>query len=247
MSGMHHRKRTSGIGLWYACNQSSLSCWFMWLLIKNPCYQMLWILCLNLWFLLWDASKNVACIYFFIFPFYLILNVHFLGFPWFLYNPFIFIYLSFFRNVHLFLFIWCMFVDILCMSNFFLDFQEAIPLLHRLNMWSWRKSCLAWTVWIRKSLCKCMVYIIYRLLVIHIYQLLPRNLKGGIGSLFDPCVNAMGRRPYWPSCMEVSYCTFGFGVICTHYCYRVIHRAITIKCAWFKSTRERQLTLAWQA
>ena len=24
----------------------------------------------------------------------------------------------------------------------------------------------------------------------------PRNLKGGIGSLFDPCGNAMGRRPY---------------------------------------------------
>ena len=24
----------------------------------------------------------------------------------------------------------------------------------------------------------------------------PRNLKGVIGSLFDPCINAMGRRPY---------------------------------------------------
>ena len=40
---------------------------------------------------------------------------------------------------------------------------------------------------------------------------LSRNLKRGIGSLFDPCVNAMGRQPYWPSHMEVSYCTFGFG------------------------------------
>ena len=38
-----------------------------------------------------------------------------------------------------------------------------------------------------------------------------RNLKGGIGSLFDPCVNAMRRQPCWPSRMEVSYCTFGFG------------------------------------
>ena len=38
-----------------------------------------------------------------------------------------------------------------------------------------------------------------------------RNLKGGILSLFDPCVNAMGQRPYWPSRMEVSYCTFRFG------------------------------------
>ena len=37
----------------------------------------------------------------------------------------------------------------------------------------------------------------------------PRNLKGWTGSLFDNCVNAMRRRPYWPSRMEVSYCTFG--------------------------------------
>ena len=44
-------------------------------------------------------------------------------------------------------------------------------------------------------------------------ELIPRNLKGGIRSLFDPCVNAMGRRPYCPSRMEVSYCTFGFGAI----------------------------------
>ena len=39
----------------------------------------------------------------------------------------------------------------------------------------------------------------------------PMSLKGGIGSLF--CVNAMGWRPYCPSRMEVSYCTFGFGTI----------------------------------
>ena len=30
-------------------------------------------------------------------------------------------------------------------------------------------------------------------------QSIPRNFKGGIGSLFDACVNAVGRRPYWPS------------------------------------------------
>ena len=41
----------------------------------------------------------------------------------------------------------------------------------------------------------------------------PRNLKGGIGSLFAPCVNAMGRRPYCSSRMVVSYCTFGFGAV----------------------------------
>ena len=43
----------------------------------------------------------------------------------------------------------------------------------------------------------------------------PRNLRRGIGSLFDPCVNALGRRPYCPSRMEASYCTFGFGAIIT--------------------------------
>ena len=45
---------------------------------------------------------------------------------------------------------------------------------------------------------------------------LPRNLKGGIRSLFDPCVNATGHRPYCPSRMEVSYCTFGFSTIIWH-------------------------------
>ena len=52
--------------------------------------------------------------------------------------------------------------------------------------------------------------------------MLTRNLNGELGLLFDPCVNAMGWQPYWPSCMEASYCTFGFGAICTHYRYRVI-------------------------
>ena len=42
---------------------------------------------------------------------------------------------------------------------------------------------------------------------------LPKNLKGGIGSLFDPCVNTMGQRPYSSSRMEMSYCTFGFSAI----------------------------------
>ena len=36
------------------------------------------------------------------------------------------------------------------------------------------------------------------------------NLKGKSG-LFFTRVNVIGRRPNWPSCMEVSYCSFGFG------------------------------------
>ena len=59
----------------------------------------------------------------------------------------------------------------------------------------------------------------------------PRNFKGGIGSLFDPCVNAMGRghidRHLWRRVIVPSYLAPSFGVICAHYCYRVIHRAIT--------------------
>ena len=42
---------------------------------------------------------------------------------------------------------------------------------------------------------------------------LSSNFKGGIESLFDHCVNAMGQWPYCPSHMEVSYYTFGFGAI----------------------------------
>ena len=38
----------------------------------------------------------------------------------------------------------------------------------------------------------------------------PRNLKGGIGeSLFDPFINSVGQRPYWPWFL----CTFGYGAI----------------------------------
>ena len=40
-------------------------------------------------------------------------------------------------------------------------------------------------------------------------------LKGesGLSGLFLTRVNATGQRPHWPSRMEVSYCTFGFGAI----------------------------------
>ena len=40
---------------------------------------------------------------------------------------------------------------------------------------------------------------------------------------------------------------WSFGMICAHYRYRVIHRAISIVRMWFKSTQERQFTLAWRA
>ena len=82
------------------------------------------------------------------------------------------------------------------------------------------------------------------------FNIIKGILNGEIWSLFDSYVNAMGRWPYWPSRMEVSYCTFGFGAICAHYRYHVIHRGITYMRAWFKSTRERHLTLnkiVWRA
>ena len=71
-----------------------------------------------------------------------------------------------------------------------------------------------------------------------------RNLKREIVSLFDPCFNATGRRPYWTSRIEVSYCTCGsFSSICAHYRYCVIYLAITYMRAWFESTLERQLNI----
>ena len=79
-------------------------------------------------------------------------------------------------------------------------------------------------------------------------EAIPRNLKGGIRSFFDPCVNAMGWRPYCSSRMEVSllYLRFlarSFDVVCAHYRYRVIHRAITKMRVRFEFKRERQVTL----
>ena len=49
----------------------------------------------------------------------------------------------------------------------------------------------------------------------------------------------MGWQPYWPSQMEVSYCTFRFGPTCPHY-------LITYMRAWLKSTQERQVTLNYK-
>ena len=77
---------------------------------------------------------------------------------------------------------------------------------------------------------------------------IPKEFEGGIGSLFDPCVNATGQRPYCLSRMEViivpSDLARSFGAICTYYHYRLIHRAQwPFLRAWFESTRERQLTL----
>ena len=59
------------------------------------------------------------------------------------------------------------------------------------------------------------------------YQVInPMTLKRGNRVSFWPLCNAMGRRPYWSSRMEVSYCTFAFGAICAHFRTRMIHRAI---------------------
>ena len=56
--------------------------------------------------------------------------------------------------------------------------------------------------------------------------------KRGIGSLFDPCVNAIGRRPHCPSRMEVSYCTFGFDAI-----IRRDLRTYIIVAVWFTARK----------
>ena len=82
----------------------------------------------------------------------------------------------------------------------------------------------------------------------------PRNLKGGIRSLFDPCVNAVGgghiAHHVWRWVIVPLDLAQTFSTICAHYRYRMIHQAITYMHAWFKFTWERQLTLnniAWRA
>ena len=74
-----------------------------------------------------------------------------------------------------------------------------------------------------------------------------KEFKRGIGTLLDPCVNTMGRRPYCSSCMEVSYCTFRFGAIIQRDLRTLsLPRdscAITNMRAWFELMQERQLTL----
>ena len=96
----------------------------------------------------------------------------------------------------------------------------------------------------------CLPKNMYLLIHIRLYMFTPsfkgvlfdsRNLKGGIGSLFDPCVNAMKWRPYWPSHMEVSYCTFGFCAnilrdLCTISLPRDSHHACVIKVHAGKAT-----------
>ena len=62
--------------------------------------------------------------------------------------------------------------------------------------------------------------------------MIPRKYKRESGLFFT---NAMEQRPYCRSHMEVSYCTFGFGAICAHNRYHVIHRTITDMRAWFNS------------
>ena len=67
---------------------------------------------------------------------------------------------------------------------------------------------------------------------------------------FDHCVNAVGRRPYCSSRMEVSYCILGFGAICAHNRYHVIHRAITNMREQFDSCRKgnsRYNKIIWRA
>ena len=77
-------------------------------------------------------------------------------------------------------------------------------------------------------------------------------LKGELGP-FLTRVNPMGQRPYWPSHMEESFCTFGFGAIIRRHLRTLslpIHHVITYVPVWFKSMRERQLTLnkiIWRA
>ena len=82
----------------------------------------------------------------------------------------------------------------------------------------------------------------------------PKEFKGGNRVSFWPVLTLWSGghidRHVWRWVIVPSDLARSFGAICAHYPYRVIHRAITNVRAWFKSTRERQLTLnktAWRA
>ena len=76
-----------------------------------------------------------------------------------------------------------------------------------------------------------------------------RNLKGGIGSFFHPCVNAMEQGPYWLWRMEVCYCTFGFStIIQCNLCTLLLPQDNLYACMIFSPLRRFTLNeTAWRA
>ena len=90
-------------------------------------------------------------------------------------------------------------------------------MLRNLDFRSVKKLLLLWNKAVTIPLCFLGIIVhgtcFHCLKCTRCIKLCSRNFKGGSESLFDPCVNAMGWRPYCPSRMEVSYCTFGFGAI----------------------------------
>ena len=79
----------------------------------------------------------------------------------------------------------------------------------------------------------------------------PRKLNGGIGSLFDPCVNAIGGEAALLPHHVWRWVIVPLDlVICGHCHYCMIHCAIIKMRVWFEFTRERQHTfnkIIWQA
>ena len=79
-------------------------------------------------------------------------------------------------------------------------------------------------------------------------RLYPRNLKGGIGSLFDPSVNRYGAAAilsimYWGEllCLRIWLDLLAWSV---HIVFTVWFTVcLTIMCGWFNFMRERQLML----
>ena len=123
------------------------------------------------------------------------------------------------------------------------------------------------------SLCYCMFWNALQLIshthaeweplrvAVILYSVWPKEFKREIGSLLDACVNTMGRRQFWWSHIEASYCTSGFGVIIWHDLRKLmcstlnacmIFKSILLSVSFFrvlKSTREKDTLnkIAWQA
>ena len=81
------------------------------------------------------------------------------------------------------------------------------------------------------------------------FSFAPRSFKGESGLFLTPVLKLWGDghidRHVWRWVIVPSDLARTFGTVCAH--YRMIHSTITIMRAWFKSTREKQLTLAWWA
>ena len=129
-----------------------------------------------------------------------------------------------------------------CINSF-----SIIPSIHVLNFPTFMINCSFHTILAKCGFVTSGIQYVAQKMQNSINQGI---LKGELGLFLTPVLTLWGSGHFdhhvWRWAIVPSDLAWTFGAICAHYRYRVIHRAITIMRAWFKSTRERQLTLAWR-